>query len=71
MFAFKDNSKEPEFSLNHENTPYTSCFGKDEINFRSNIGSTTHDLEYNSFLEWTFDHITRTMDITMNDFKKI
>ena len=30
MFAFKNDNSEPEYSLNHEVTPFTCCFGMND-----------------------------------------
>ena len=57
MFAFKNDNSEPEYSLNHEVTPFTCCFGMNDGVIHGNIGSTSADLSFKDFFNWTKEKI--------------
>ena len=52
MFAFKNDNSEPEYSLNHEVTPFTCCFGMNDGVIHGKIGSTSADLSFKDFFNW-------------------
>ncbi|MBT6440689.1 MAG: hypothetical protein HOK72_13360 [Flavobacteriales bacterium] len=57
MFAFKNDNSEPEYSLNHEVTPFTCCFGMNDGVIHGNIGSTSADLSFKDFFNWAKEKI--------------
>ena len=70
MFAFKSNNKEPEYSLNHENTPFTSCLGKNDEKMHFNLGSSNHDLSYDDFVEWALNVVCVEHEVDKSKIKK-
>ena len=70
MFAFKSNNKEPEYSLNHENTPLTSCLGKYDEKMHFNLGSSNHNLSYDDFVEWALNVVCIEHEVDKSKIKK-
>ena len=65
MFAFKNDNSEPEYSLNHEVTPFTCCFGMNDGVIHGNIGSTSADLSFKDFFNWAKEKINAKHNILL------
>ncbi|SVD46971.1 uncharacterized protein METZ01_LOCUS399825, partial [marine metagenome] len=70
MLAFKSNNNEPEYSLNHENTPFTSCLGRNVGQRHYNLGSSNHDLSYSDFIEWALKIVCIQHKVDKSKIKK-
>ena len=70
MFAFNNNNSEPEYSLNHEVTPFSCCFGMNDGFIHGNFGSTNADLSFKDFFDWVKIKINEKHNILLPELEE-
>ena len=70
MFAFENDNSEPEYSLNHEVTPYTCCIGMNNGLLHANLGSSSADLSFKDFFDLAKKRVNEKHNILLPELEE-